>query len=32
MNIKEKLKELGLELPKVSTLGGSYVSVTIMKK
>ncbi|GAA3639995.1 RidA family protein [Flavivirga jejuensis] len=29
MNIKEKLKSLNLELPKVSTPGGSYVSVNI---
>ena len=29
MNIKEKLKELGFELPKVSTPGGNYVSVNI---
>ena len=29
MNLKAKLKELGLELPEVSTPGGSYVSVNI---
>ena len=29
MNIKEKLKALNLELPYVSTPGGSYVSVNI---
>ncbi len=29
MNLKDKLKELGLELPKVSTPGGNYVSVNI---
>ncbi len=29
MNIKEKLKTLNLELPNVSTPGGSYVSVNI---
>ncbi|AUP77404.1 RidA family protein [Flavivirga eckloniae] len=29
MTIKEKLKTLNLELPKVSTPGGSYVSVNV---
>ena len=29
MNLKAKLNELGLELPKVSTPGGNYVSVNI---
>ena len=29
MNIKEKLKSFNLELPEVSTPGGSYVSVNI---
>ena len=29
MNLKTKLNELGLELPKVSTPGGNYVSVNV---
>ena len=29
MNIKERLKELNLELPKISTPGGNYISVNI---
>jgi len=29
MNIKSKLKEIGLELPKVSKPGGNYVSVNV---
>jgi len=32
MNVKEKLKELGLELPKVSSPGGNYISVNIRAK
>ncbi|WP_300026010.1 hypothetical protein [uncultured Maribacter sp.] len=31
MNPKENLKKLNLELPEVSTPGGSYVSVNIRK-
>lgn len=29
MKIKDKLNELGLELPKISTPGGNYVSVNV---
>jgi hypothetical protein len=32
MNIKEKLKEIGLELPEVPSPGGNYVSVNIRNK
>ncbi|MEH6537978.1 MAG: RidA family protein [Psychroserpens sp.] len=29
MNINDKLKEMGLELPQISTPGGNYVSVNV---
>ncbi len=32
MDIKKKLKALGLELPNISTPGGSYVSVNIRRE